>query len=288
MLRSLSKSVSSVRSLGRFVSSHPLTRDAQAAAWARFAAWQVRSRLNDEVLVPWVGGQYLVIRRGMTGATGNVYFGLHEFMSMMLTLHFLREGDLFIDAGANVGAETWAIEPAPEVLEHLRRNIEVNGLGVSATIHPVALGPVDGEIHFTMGLDALNRVASPQDENVRTVRQRSLDTLLGGRRPAMIKFDVEEYEEQVLRGAENVIGDPTLKVIAQEGTTPWMLDLLTKRGFQRAYYDPFTRKLQRSPNSLALSGGKWTRSNEFFVRDWEFVEARLATAKPITVLGKAI
>ena len=73
---------------------------------------------------PWIGGQRLSIRRGMRGATGNIYVGLHEFADMMLTLNFLREGDLFLDIGANVGsytvlasgicrAVTWAFEPDP-------------------------------------------------------------------------------------------------------------------------------------------------------------------------------
>jgi hypothetical protein len=43
---------------------------------------------------------------GMTGATQNIYVGLQEFVDIMLTLHFLRKGDLFLDMGANVGSYT--------------------------------------------------------------------------------------------------------------------------------------------------------------------------------------
>ena len=43
---------------------------------------------------------------GMTGATGNVYCGLHEFEDMALVLHALRPRDLFVDVGANVGSYT--------------------------------------------------------------------------------------------------------------------------------------------------------------------------------------
>ena len=70
--------------LARFFSRHPLTRDEKLKAWARFAAWQVKSRMQAEVIFPWIAGQRLVVRRGMTGATGNVYAGLHEFVDMMV------------------------------------------------------------------------------------------------------------------------------------------------------------------------------------------------------------
>ena len=56
----------------RFVTTHPLTRHARIAALARFASWQVRSRLREELVVPWVHSTKLAVRRGMTGATGNI------------------------------------------------------------------------------------------------------------------------------------------------------------------------------------------------------------------------
>jgi hypothetical protein len=92
-----------VTNLARFFASHPLTHTAPIKAWQRWLSWQIKSRLRDEVIVPWIGGQLLAVRRGMTGATGNVYAGLHEFADMMFLLHFLRERDLFRDIGANVG-----------------------------------------------------------------------------------------------------------------------------------------------------------------------------------------
>jgi hypothetical protein len=81
--------------LSHFFATHPLTRNHPIGAWGRFAYWQIRSRLQDEVIFPWIEGQKLVVTKGMTGATGNIYAGLHEFYDMMLPLHFLRKGDFF-------------------------------------------------------------------------------------------------------------------------------------------------------------------------------------------------
>ena len=250
-------------------------------------------------MTPWIGGQRLVVRRGMTGATGNLYYGLHEFMSMGLVLHFLRDGDLFVDAGANVGsytvlasgvcrARTLAIEADTDTARDLARNVAINGLQELVTIEVLALGPCDGEVMFTTGLGAMNQVVTERREGVRIVPQKTLDHVVGDRQPALLKLDVEKYEDQVLQGSIEVLKKPSLKVVALEATSDWSTKLLADLGFERAFYDPFTRILQREPNELAFSDGKWTRSNEFFVRDWHFVEERVRTAKPVTVLGRTL
>jgi len=285
--------------IGREFAVHPLTRDAQLAAWRRFILWQIRSCLHDEVIVPWIGGQRFALRRGMTGATGNLYLGLHEFMSMGLVLHFLRAGDLFIDAGANVGsytvlasgicgARTLAIEAGAIAGDRLARNVEVNGLEQLVTISLVALGPIDGTAHFTRSLDAMNKVVDTAGPDTVAVAQRTLDGVVADEQPAALKLDVEGYEEEVLRGGSQVIAKPSLKLIELETTTPNILALFERHGFERAFYDPFTRILQRTPNALAYADGKWAPSNLFYVRDWEFVQQRIANAKPIVVLGRTL
>jgi len=161
----------------RLILSHPLVRGARVKALFRMASWQLRSRFQREVIVPWIATQKLVVRRGMTGATGNIYVGLHEFTDMMFLLHFLRTGDLFLDIGANVGtytvlasgickASTRAFEPDPSALAALRRNIEINNLQDLVTVHGVALGASNREVAFTMGRDTANKIATARDSIV--------------------------------------------------------------------------------------------------------------------------
>ena len=89
------------------ITRHPLTRNARLATLVRWLRWQVGSRLlPGPVVVPFVNNTSLIVRPGMTGATGNVYCGLHEFEDMALVLHALRSRDLFVDIGANVGSYT--------------------------------------------------------------------------------------------------------------------------------------------------------------------------------------
>jgi len=287
--------MASLANIAHFFAAHPLTRKARVKAWARFVSWQIRSRMQEEVIVPWIAGQRLAVRRGMSGATGNIYAGLHEFADMMFVLHFLRGGDLFLDIGANVGsyailasgvcrATTWAFEPDPNTMRSLRRNVAINDLDELVKVYELALGSTEGEVPFTIGQDTGNRVATSGKKNVRMVSQQRLDALIGGDSQSimMIKMDVEGYEEEVLRGAEALLANGRLKIIDIEWPTSWIREALKSHHFTRAYYEPFSRKLQREPTDT------FSTSNSLFVRDWEFVNSRLTTANKIKVLSHSI
>ena len=261
-------------------------------AWSRFVWWQINSRIRGEVVVPWIFGLRLAVRRGMTGATGNLYCGLHEFYDMMLVLHFLRADDLFLDIGSNIGsytilasggcgASTWAFEPDPDAVASLRRNVELNGLQHLVTVQDIALGSSDRSVAFTVGQDTVNRVANSSESNVRMVRQRPLDSVIESRSPAMMKLDVEGYEEEVMAGADKTLEKPTLKIIIIETVTPGIRAQLNRNGFVEASYEPFSREVRRGPRTTGTA-------NVLFVRDWEFVTLRLSTARAVHVIGHTI
>ena len=282
--------MSTISDLVRFISAHPLTKNARLGALARITVWQIRSRIQREVTISWIADQKLVVKRGMTGATGNIYVGLHEFVDMMFVLHVLRRGDLFLDIGANVGAYTvlaagvckssvLAFEPDPKTIIDLERNIEVNGLENLATVHNVALGATEGEISFTVGLDTVNRVVRERGTHYQLVRQRSLDSVLGDLEfnTAFAKVDVEGYEEEVLRGAEHFLAKQSVKAIELETVTQGIQELLSRHQFERAFYDPFRRLLSREPV-------RFQSSNALFVKDFSFVCSRVREAPKMRVL----
>lgn len=274
-----------------FLAEHPLTRDRQLAAWYRFVRWQVQSRTKQEVIVPWVGDLRLVAQRGMTGATGNIYAGLHEFPDMTLVCHLLRANDVFVDAGANIGsysllaagisgARVIAFEPDPDTASRFWRNIVVNGLEATVTLHEVALGEHEGVVSFTVGMDSLNHVAENEDASTRQVRQTSLDAAVASSCPLMMKVDVEGFEDHVVRGAKAVLANSTLKAITLETVNEEVAAVLAEHGFEHRYYDPFSRRLSRKPSYPSF--------NSLFVRDAGFVEHRLSSAQPLKVLGRSI
>jgi FkbM family methyltransferase len=163
----------------------------------------------------------------MTGATGNISCGLHEYVDMRFVLDTLEPGDLFVDIGANVGsytvlaskvrgARTIAVEPDPVTARSLRRNIEVNGIADKVSVVEAALGAHAGTVSFTVGRDTVNRVAQEGDDPVREVGLRTFDDVLDSEVPGVIKIDVEGFEADVFKGASAPLADTRLEAIITE------------------------------------------------------------------------
>ncbi len=276
----------------RYIASHPLNRGRSIPAIGRFAKWQVESRVRAEVEFEWIEGAKLIVKHGMTGATGNIYCGLHEFVEMAFLLHLLRPTDLFLDIGANIGsysvlaskvcqARSIAFEPDPETAKWLRRNVAGNDLQASAVVHETALGARNGEIAFTVGLDTTNHVAASADTRVRMVRVQRLDDIPNAANPTLMKLDVEGFEEQVLLGASRVLASPSLLAVQSELCSPLVEETLESFGFKRFFYDPFKRE-------LTLKTPGYGVSNTLFIRDVVQVTQRLAQAPLRKVFGKEI
>lgn len=275
-----------------YITHHPLTRTRKLAALRRFISWQIRSATQPELVEPWIGGAKLAAKRGLAGATGNIYCGLHEFADMGMLIHLLRTGDTFIDVGANIGsytvlasrvcgARTVAVEPDPDTIGWLKRNIDVNGIGPLVTLVPKVLGDVDKTVHFSIGRDAVNHVTDGRDEPSRQVEQTTLNAICETHDPVMIKIDVEGYEEQVFKGASTALQRPCLRVIETELNTPSIAARLEAYGFARMYYDPFARRLSSAPN-------EFKSNNSLFVRDVSFVQERLRSAPARQVLSQTL
>ena len=84
--------------------SHPIAGQRPVAAVARYAAWQMRLRVQREASYGWIDGAQLLVRSRGGRATGNVYCGLQEFADMAFVLHLLRPNDLYVEVGAADGA----------------------------------------------------------------------------------------------------------------------------------------------------------------------------------------
>ena len=164
--------MSLVRILRRITSS-PLNRDRKIRAIARFVRWQVASRLAPgSIVVPWVGKTSFLASPGETGVTLNIYCGLHEFEDMAFVLHFVREGDLFLDVGSNVGAYSIlacgacgsrgiAFEPVPETFRRLQANLRMNDLADRVEARNQGVGDAPATLRFSAGENCTNHVLAP-------------------------------------------------------------------------------------------------------------------------------
>ena len=286
----------------KFIADHPLCREDRLNAFGRFVRWQIGSRIAmGPTVVNFVNDTRLVVRPGMTGATGNIYVGLHEFHDMAFVLHFLRPDDRVVDIGANIGsysilsaltgAQVSAFEPISQTFETLALNIAVNGYGGRIQARQAAIGRETGVIKFTTGLDTMNHVATSAEAGpITEVPVLRLDEAVSDP-PVLIKIDVEGFETDVIAGAEQTLAHPDLQVVLMElngsgarygyDEAP-LHSRMMACGFAPYAYDGLSRRL------TALEGVNGAKGNTLYIRDAAHAAERARTAPSFTVIGKPV
>jgi FkbM family methyltransferase len=288
-----------------FITRHPLNEHRKLKSVRRWLTWQIGSRLvPGPVAVNFVNDTVLLIAPSMTGATGNIYTGLHEFNDMSFVLHLLRPAEVFVDVGANVGAYTVlaggigarciSFEPVESSFKQLMLNVHLNGIHASVDARNLGIGSQKGTLKFTQELDALNHVVVGSETigvSIKDVEVDTLDHVVAESQPILIKIDVEGFETEVVVGAENVLSKTLLLAVImelngsgrrygydEEVTYKRMLDY----GFTPHFYNPFERSLK------ALNGKNERAGNTLFIRDLKAVADRLKSASAFTVGEQSI
>lgn len=148
-----------------------------------------------------------------------------ENMASSFILDNLKEGDVFVDVGANIGyfsmlaarqkaGKVLAIEPAPKTYGILNMNIKHNMFANVIESFNIALGGEKRTAKFIYSLGPKNHVEYEVD-NIHTnlpttnVNVITLDDLLKSRKEVnkidFIKVDIEGYEYDFLLGAKKTI-----------------------------------------------------------------------------------
>jgi FkbM family methyltransferase len=160
----------------------------------------------------------------------------------------LKNGDVFVDGGANYGyfsllaaacgAEVHSLEPTPRTYEILKKNAE------GRNIHPrkVALWNSAGTMEFNdFGdhCDGANSLLS--DRPFKKISSYPVDTITLDSlnlKSSFIKLDCEGAEYEILKGAERTLENkPILAVEIQEqawtdGTAKRMIEMLERKGYR--------------------------------------------------------
>jgi FkbM family methyltransferase len=214
---------------------------------------------------------------------------------------FLRPGDVFVDVGANVGlytlagaqlvathGEVHAFEPSGRAFERLCENIRLNRY-TNVTTHRTALGDTEGDLVMKAsqdGHDAWNSYAKPSMGsffNPEVTQCARWDTfasqhdLIG--RVALMKIDVEGWEERVLIGGQWVFARADAPVLQVEFTDATIraagsscaavYGRLVALGYRLFRYHP---RQGLVPEALRVA---YPYDNLFAIKDLELVRHRL-------------
>lgn len=153
--------------------------------------------------------------------------GIYEFAPTELVRAYLKDGDFFVDVGANAGyyslvaarrvgerGRVVAFEPFTRVRQRLLRNIELNALR-QVTVRTEAVGRTRGRVHLApptiVGNDGTATISANPVAGGLDVDCAPLDDIEG--MPDLVKIDVEGHEAEVFAGMDRLLGSesaPTL------------------------------------------------------------------------------
>lgn len=168
-------------------------------------------------------------------------------------LSYVKEGDVVIDVGGNIGqtalplalavgdsGKVISFEPFPHTRRRFYRNLELNP-GLHVTVEPLALGDARGTAQMIRSCETNsggNQIAE-EGEQVPIV---TLDEYVSEMdRVDFIKVDVEGYELKVLEGASNMLDrhHPHLYLelddaaLSRQGANAQqLLNFLARKGYQ--------------------------------------------------------
>jgi FkbM family methyltransferase len=174
--------------------------------------------------------------------------GTWEPAESKVLVSLLREGDVAIDAGANIGwysvlfskvvgeqGRVIAIEPEPRNLRLLSANVKINGRQ-NINIEPVALAQDAGTVQLTLNPENFgdHHVAftdEPHDDANVFVAAKPLDAITENiERIRLLKIDCQGAEPAIVTGAKNTLAKCDYVV------TEYWPDGLRRSGFSAREY----------------------------------------------------
>ena len=195
---------------------------------------------NERVTIP-VGDGVVMRVAADDGLARWICSGRFERGERQFVAAYLRRGDVFIDVGANTGLFTLlaaravgehgavhALEPGSTPFDLLETSVRINGFGW-VTCHKAGLSDTRERrdlllsaadpmgAHSSLGKPTNAEVVSSENIELHTLDEFLRERDLAGR-VAMVKIDVEGWEDRVLEGGRSALSRPDAPVLQVEFT----------------------------------------------------------------------
>lgn len=285
-----------------FIWNHPLNSNQKIKSILSFFWWQIYSRFPPYYFIFTYGEKSrLIAKKGMKGATGNIYTKLQDFNEMMFLLHFLDDSMCFIDVGSNIGSysvlaavetgsKVYSFEPSKKAFDYQKKNIDINGIQNNVKLFNCGLSSKEEVVSFTKELDTINRVSLQKTKvSTETLKFYSFDSIIQVDTNSLMKIDVEGYESEVLLGMKKALNSKFLKAIIIElnglgekyGFSDLEIhELLMKNNFLPYAYNPYERNLSKA--NIGSS------DNIIYIKDLKYVINKVRNKKKYTINNQLI
>jgi FkbM family methyltransferase len=169
------------------------------------------------------------------------YFGEYEAGTIHVLKNCLSQGSIFVDLGASIGlmscvaaklvgqkGHVYAFEPSPSTYRTLKFNLALNGLS-NTTAFNIAVGSKNESAWLYKGTGknpgSNSLIGSSGKRKGAKVKITTLDKLVKDHTietPTLIKIDIEGYELEALKGAENLLqcSSPPILIIEYSNLHP--------------------------------------------------------------------
>ena len=189
--------------------------------WKEFAWFWIRVQTRGKLIERTPCGNKMYLSPHDEGISKELaVYGIHEPLATQLLRQEIKTGMHVIDIGANIGyyalqeahlvgetGKVIAIEPVPDNVTLLRKNVEANGYR-NVHIYPVAIGTKNGTTKIHISHESNLASLIPQDRHSTSVDVPvwTLDSLLEQEeRVDYIQMDIEGYEVEVIKGMIGIL-----------------------------------------------------------------------------------
>ena len=209
---------------------------------------------KEKIIVKKINDYYMFIDKNGKGIHRDLYLhSTREPVSTTIVNSILQEGDIVLDAGANIGyyvimeskrvggkGIVYAVEPIKISFDLLKKNVKLNKLK-NVKFYNLAFNDKQGEIDINISLESnLNTpIKTKEATKIEKVKATTLDLFFRDKKkPTFMRMDIEGFEHVVFRGGlktlnslEKIFVELHFPLIDKKSMVS-LLKLLKKKGFE--------------------------------------------------------